>query len=132
MPFRNARSHRKETMKIGQVGFVTTLLAVSLLILSVGQIVNSSVKANSNAQNKATLPYFLEKGKTYHFYFAVSSPNNLQWLSGKVEKLDADAGWVNVSYYVSVKKGKTSENVLQNSWVNMSQVFQCFELTPNP
>ena len=113
------------------------LLSAGFLLANVGECVNSSVKANSIAQSKTALPAFLEKGKTYQFTFAFSmgeyssSSTPPVRITGRVERLDADAGWVYINHYVAERKGKVFEYKFQGySWININQVYECSEMTP--
>lgn len=122
-------------MKVNQVGLVTVLLSASFLVANSSQCVNSAVKANSEVQSKVVLPSFLEKGKTYHFTFAFSTGEYpaAPTITGKVENLDVDAGWVYINHYVAERKGKVYEYKFQGySWINMNQVYQCSEKIPGP
>ncbi len=126
-------------MKVSRVGFITLLLSASFLITNDSPRVSSSVKANSEVNSKTGLPSFLEKGKTYYFYFAFSTgdgtPSLMQpsSITGRVEKLDVDAGWVYINQYVAERKGKVYQYKFQGyTWINMSQVYLCSEMIPSP
>ncbi len=52
-------------------------------------------------------------------------------ITGKVEKLNAEAGRVYINHYVGARKGKVYQYKFQiSSWINMNQVYQCSEMTP--
>jgi hypothetical protein len=104
----------------------------AVLILStaiyLGRNVRVTAQSPDNLSNSShTLPTFLEKGKTYTFYG--SNPENA--VSGKVEKFDANSGWVYVNYvtYINVPKKRSFETKLIDGycWINMNNVFSIGE-----
>ncbi len=122
-------------MNVSRVGLVIVLMSMSLLLSSSNDHLSYVVKANSKMQGKSGLPAFLEKGKTYNFYFALSQSDGSSSLTqplavmGKIVQLDVDAGWVYINHYVAERKEKVIMYKYQGySWINMNQVFQCSEM----
>ncbi len=124
-------------MKVSRIGFATLLLSASLLFPNENPGLHSLVQANAARESKTGLPSFLEQGKTYNFSFAFSlgdynsSATPPIVITGRVEKLDGEAGWVYINHYVGERKGKVYQYKFQGySWINMNQVYQCSEMTP--
>lgn len=114
-----------------------TLIIVLLAFAHPERHERLSVQAQSNSPN--VLPSFLEKGKTYTFTFVVSqgdynvtAPFPLS-ITGRIEKMDSQTGWLYINHRVWVKKGKAVESKYEGySWINFNQVFQCTEMTNIP
>ncbi len=133
-------------MKTYRLGLAVLLVSIFLFVVNVGERANFSVGARSadvpisHANIKASLPSFLEKGKTYIFTFAVSLGDynshvtNPITMVGKIEKLDTDSGWVYINHYVTIyQKGKLIDSRFEGySWINTNHVFQITEKTINP
>jgi hypothetical protein len=121
-------------MKLVRIGFIA-LISGSLFIAKASERVDSSIYAGkrqvtaAEGRPGAVFPSFLEKGKTYHLSFVVSYG---EWppvtMIGRIEKLDADSGWVYINHYTDVKKGKIYEGKFEGySWININLAYQIFE-----
>jgi hypothetical protein len=124
---------------------MNTRISLVSIMLIIGFLVSAHpeshagliVQAQANAPN--LLPAFLEKGKTYTFTFVVSqgdynitAPFPLS-ITGRIEKMDSQTGWLHINHLVWVKKGKAVESKYEGySWINFNQVFQCTEMTKTP
>jgi len=132
-------------MKTNRLRLAVLIIGASFLLMNIGERINPSVRArsgnsfNPEVQGKAAFPSFLEKGKTYNFSFAFSTGEYSSsatfpvTIIGKVERIEADSGWVYINHYVTKRKGKAFESKFEGySWININQVYQCSEMTLNP
>ncbi len=117
-------------MKVSRIGFVALLLSASLLFPNENPGLHSLVQANAVRESKTGLPSFLEQSKTYNFSFALSMGDDNSSatppivITGKVEKLNAEAGRVYINHYVGARKGKVYQYKFQGSIEIKKMIFR--------
>lgn len=77
---------------------------------------------------KATVPAFLQVGKSYYFRLQVigGDMNNGHaiFYNAKVTNIDKESGWVRVEWNEVDYNNKSNT---YNSWINLNQVYNCHE-----
>lgn len=128
-------------MKTTRLALISLAVSVFLLAINIGGQLNSWARSGDRVAHfletpvKAAPPPFLEVGKVYQFRvaFSIGDGSNVT-ATGKIEKIDAGSGWVYLNHYVTTyRKGKPPESKYEgHSWINLSQVYECGEVTPAP
>jgi hypothetical protein len=122
-------------MKIVRIGLFA-LISGSLFITGAGERValksEKQQVTTAVARPGTVIPSFLEKGKTYFFRFAYESTFQVV-MTGRVEKIDAESGWVYINHNTYEEKGKKWEGKKWErlyegySWININLVYQISE-----
>jgi hypothetical protein len=110
------------------LGLIGVVLLFTLRSENMIDIRACAQTAGNQSKCNPVFPPFLETGKTYSFYVAL--PDNA--VTGKVEKIDVNSGWVYVNYliYVAIpnKKREYERKYEGYGWVNMNLVYGCTEI----